>query len=207
LFALQINREVNGKFVASRVGHLYSTLLEDLAKDGRFKRYRIHKTVASNKNGRGSIEGLAATPDGRLLIGFRNPLRGGKGKALLVTLLNPLEVIEGKKARFANPIDLDLDHSGIRSIEFRKKNEYLIIAGDDNEHKKHKKSRIYLYSYLHKSRKIDIHLDNFNAEAAFFYPEDDASVQLFSDDGSNCDVKNKRFRSRTESLESHEKTR
>jgi hypothetical protein len=209
LFAMLINREVNGKFVASRVGHLYSTLLEDLEKDRRFKRYRIHndKSVASKDIWRGSIEGLAATPDGRLLIGFRNPLSGGKGKALLVTLLNPLEVIEGKRARFGNPIDLDLDHSGIRSIEFRKKNEYLIVVGDDNEHKKHKKSRIYLYSYPDKPGKIDINLDNFNAEAAFFYPEDDASVQLLSDDGSNCDVHNKRFRSRTESIESHEKTR
>ncbi len=205
LFALQIKQVENGKFVASRVGKVYSKLLEDLEKDDRFKRYRIHraKTIVSKDIGGVSIEGLAATPAGGLLIGFRNPLSGGKGKALLVTLLNPLEVIEGKQARFGNPTDLDLDHSGIRSIEFHKKDEYVIVAGDDNEHNKHKKSRIYLYSYPDKPRKIDINLDDFNAEAAFFYPQDDASVQLFSDDGSNCDVKNKRFRSRTECIESH----
>jgi hypothetical protein len=203
LFALQFKRDVSGKFIASRVGNIYSKLIEDLEKDDRFNRYRIYnaKTIAPKDIGGVSIEGLAATPDGTLLIGFRNPLSGGKKKALLVTLLNPLEVIEGVKARFGHPIDLDLDRNGIRSIEFHKQHEYLIVAGPDGANKKHKKSHLYLYSNSDKPRKIYIDLNNLNVEAAFFYPQDDAYVQLLSDDGSNCDQNDKRFRSRTDRIE------
>ncbi|HYG61171.1 MAG TPA: DUF3616 domain-containing protein [Thermoanaerobaculia bacterium] len=62
-----------------------------------------------------NIEGLAAK-DGKLLIGFRGPVRGGK--ALVVTLENPQEVLnQGAPASFATPIELDLDGLGIRSLE------------------------------------------------------------------------------------------
>jgi len=100
LFALQIKPDAGGEFVPTRVGKIYTTLVADLEKDTRFKKYKIHeaKTIAPKDIGGLSIEGLAATPEGTLLIGFRNPLSEGKvencllvgGKALLVTLLNPL---------------------------------------------------------------------------------------------------------------------
>ena len=64
-----------------------------------------------------NIEGLAATPYGRLLVGFRNPLR--EGRALVVPLDNPAELLAGKSARpvFGRPALLDLGGRGIRSME------------------------------------------------------------------------------------------
>ncbi|MDG4595762.1 MAG: DUF3616 domain-containing protein [Candidatus Contendobacter sp.] len=218
LFALQIKPDAGGEFVTTRVGKIYATLVADLEKDTRFKKYKIHeaKTIAPKDIGGLSIEGLAATPEGTLLIGFRNPLSEGKvengrlvgGKALLVTLLNPLEVIGGKEARFDNPIDLDLDGYGIRSIESRNKNEYLIVAGPYHENlrtegQKREESRLYLSSdkWSDKPRWLEkIKINDLNVEAAFFYPKDgEKYVQLLSDDGkSSC---NNSFRSRAEMVE------
>ena len=63
-----------------------------------------------------NIEGLAATPDGRLLIGFRSPLVDGK--ALILQLRNPAAVVErGVAPVFDEPALLDLGGAGIRSIE------------------------------------------------------------------------------------------
>jgi hypothetical protein len=45
-----------------------------------------------------NIEGLAATPEKKLLIGFRNPIRSQR--ALLASLENPREVMQGKAARY-----------------------------------------------------------------------------------------------------------
>jgi hypothetical protein len=64
-----------------------------------------------------------------LLIGFRNPIP--QGKALLVPLLNADELIQGRPAKFGEPMLLDLGGYGIRSIG-RDKDAYLIIAGSHN---------------------------------------------------------------------------
>lgn len=78
-----------------------------------------------------NIEGLAARPDGAsLLVGLRNPLRGGK--AVLVTLENPAATVEGREEpRFGDePFLLDLGGRGVRSIEYSAaRSAYLIAAG------------------------------------------------------------------------------
>lgn len=76
-----------------------------------------------------NIEGLAAWKGDQLLIAFRNPIPGEK--ALLIPLENPTQVIEkGEKARFGEPIQLDLGGLGIRSIEhWEQQKIYLIAAG------------------------------------------------------------------------------
>lgn len=58
----------------------------------------VAATIAPEDPGGFNIEGLAATPDDRLLLGFRNPITE-KGKALVVPIGNPKEVILGKKPR------------------------------------------------------------------------------------------------------------
>jgi len=148
-----------------------------------------------------------------LLIGFRNPLTGGKvekgkhvgGQALLVPLLNPLEVIEGKTARFGDPIDLDLDGYGIRSIESLNNKKFLVVAGPYHESVEAENTgqgqpRLYLWSSGKPRWLENINLNNLNIEAAFIYPQKvNLSVQLLSDDGKpNCD---NNFRSRSEILE------
>jgi hypothetical protein len=62
-----------------------------------------------------NISPLAATPDEKLLIGFRNPIPGGR--ALLLPLQNPIEVVrEWKPVQFGTPIELDLKGLGIRVL-------------------------------------------------------------------------------------------
>lgn len=73
-----------------------------------------------------NIEGLAATPDGRLLVGFRNPLIGGK--ALVVTLDNPAEIVAGTAPAIGAVALVALGGRGIRSLE-RIGDGYLIVAG------------------------------------------------------------------------------
>jgi len=74
-----------------------------------------------------NIEGLAATPEGALLIGFRNPRP--LGRALILPLLNPLQVVSHHaRAEFGRPVLLDLGGQGIRSIE-DVPGGYVMIAG------------------------------------------------------------------------------
>lgn len=83
------------------------------------------------------IEGLAATPDGHLLIGLRAPLNADDD-AIIIPLTNPRAVVErGEKPQFGSAVSIKLGGRGIRSIE-RIGERYLIIAGpserDDDNH-------------------------------------------------------------------------
>jgi len=200
MLAVSIAGTENGSFVIEAEGSLYKNLIKDLQNDPRFEGYHFDKAgkIPPKDIGALSIEGLAATQEHGLLIGFRNPLSGGRiedgrligGKALLINLLNPFEVIAGKPPCFADPIELDLDGLGIRDITLRKKHKYLIVAGpyhENIEHDGHKTVTTRLYSWSAKSGKLKhlkkIDLDDLNIEAAFFYPDQDKKVQLLSDDG------------------------
>ena len=110
------------------VGKPYVDLLRDLTDAEALKPYRLGAAagLAAEADGGLNIEGLAATPEGGLLIGFRNPLRDGR--ALVVPLHNPAGIIEGERARLGAPIELDLGRRGIRSIELVG-SAYLIVAG------------------------------------------------------------------------------
>ena len=106
----------------------YTRLLSDLASDPRLKEFELEEAalLAPKASGGLNIEGLAATPEGHLLIGFRNPIP--KGNALLVPLLNPAQMIAGASAELGSPILVPLKNNGIRSIsEWR--GGYLIVAG------------------------------------------------------------------------------
>jgi Protein of unknown function (DUF3616) len=200
LLAVNI-KATKDKFTVSAAGEIYTSLIADLQDDSRFDGLHLGKAKKTQAKAVGglSIEGLASTPDNGLLIGFRNPLSGGKidegqlenGKAFLVKLKNPFEVIHGLKARFADPIALDLDGFGIREITRRKKHKYLIVAGPYHENiatKDHKKEEGKLFKWSSKSGKLNelkkFDLKGFNIEGALFYPDNDDRVQLLSDDGS-----------------------
>jgi hypothetical protein len=127
----------NGALAIQPVGKPYTRLLDDLLADPRLRQFNLRAALnlPPKTPGALNIEGLAATPEGHLLIGFRNPVP--RGKALIVRLLNPTEVTEGKSARFAEPLLIDLAGKGIRSIE-RWQDGYLIIAGSvDGKGKSH----------------------------------------------------------------------
>lgn len=110
------------------VGAPCTRLLDDLLSADALKRYKLKDAAqrAPEAAGGFNIEGLAATADGRLLIGLRNPLVAGR--ALLVPLDNPEAVVNGQAARIGTPILLDLGGRGVRSIE-RMAPATLVVAG------------------------------------------------------------------------------
>lgn len=110
-------------------GTPYRRLLDDLLAAPQLAAYPLAAASrrAAEAEGGLNIEGLAATPDGRLLIGLRNPLV--RGRALVVALDNPEEVIApGGRARLGRAVELELGARGIRSIA-RVGEAYFIAAG------------------------------------------------------------------------------
>ena len=126
---------IDGKLTLVQAGDSYTDLLAAMDKHPDLKKFALLKAaqIAPEGDGGLNIEGLAATPNGALLIGFRNPLSGAK--ALLLTLENPDKVLGiggSPKAApvFGKPIELALDGLGIRSIEYAETlKSYLIVAG------------------------------------------------------------------------------
>ena len=115
------------------VGRSYMNLLNDLVDEQKFVKYDFAKaaTLAPKANGGFNIEGLAATADGKLLIGLRNPIP--HGQALVIPINNPSELIDADadptiRANFGDAIELDLHGRGIRSIDLVGA-EYYIVAG------------------------------------------------------------------------------
>ena len=131
----------NGVVMMVSVGKPCATLLDELVREPKLARFNLAAASqrAPKEPGALNIEGMTSTPDGHLLIGFRNPIP--QGKALLVPLLNANEVILGRPAKFGEPIQLDLGGYGIRSIG-RDKDKYLIIAGS---HDSDGESRAYTW--------------------------------------------------------------
>jgi Protein of unknown function (DUF3616) len=203
---------LDDKKQVSAVGKIYTDLLDDLENDERFEAFQLDKAreISPKAIGGLSIEGLAATPERTLLIGFRNPLAGGtvKGevlvnaKALLVELHNPFEVIQGGTAEFGDPLELDLGGFGIREITHWQGDDYLIIAGPyhGNEASEERDAELFrMYRWTKSTGKLseiqDSALADFNVEAAIFYPDNTSEVQLLSDDGKLAGAGNT-FRSR-----------
>lgn len=210
LFAVKTSPDGKGKFNTLSVGKIYTDLIFDLEKDVRFKDFKLKeaKSIRPKDIGGFSIEALAATPEGHLFIGFRNPLFGGQissdkilinGQSLVVEMLNPLEVIEGKTAKFAAPIVLDLDGLGIRGMEYDKsQRRYVIIAGPyfdrqeiNPQNEKLSESRLYLWSGKTAEKPAYqqmVDLTDFNAETVIVYPQSKKGLlEILSDDGKvNC---------------------
>jgi hypothetical protein len=197
-FAMQILAD--GKKLEP-IGKPYSNLLNDMLADKRFDRFSLlaaSKVSPKSHNGL-NIEGICARADGSLLIGFRNPVPNGK--SLLLPLLNPAEVIEGKTSRFGEMIELDLDDRGVRDIT-QDGDRFLILAGQSHHGKNSQ-----LYSWDGKNPPTEIRKVKFgklNPEAFFRFPSDPSRVfQVLSDDGGenvggmNCKdlpVSQRRFR-------------
>ncbi|MBX9774618.1 MAG: DUF3616 domain-containing protein [Xanthobacteraceae bacterium] len=174
----------NGKVEMNMLG-FYSGLRNDLIKAPALGKYNLAAAAALAPEAKGgfNIEGLAATPDGKLLIGFRNPIVGSA--ALLVPLDNPQDVIKGAQARFGDPVELALGGRGIRSIEYSPASrEYLIVAGPFDD-----AGTFALYRW--SGRRDDrapkpipqAVFGDLRPEAMFFYPNNSTTVQFLSDDG------------------------
>lgn len=182
IFATE-TKTVDGQLTLEPVGKPYADLLRDLFDAPQLKKYNLEEAsrMAPKKPGALNIEGLAETPEGGLLIGFRNPIP--QGKAIVVPLLNPADIIEGKSAKIGEPIELDLGGLGIRSLG-RLGDRYIIIAGafDVGEGSK-------LFTWKggeDKPEQVEgVDFPGLNPEAVTFATEGDRTKYLIlSDDGT-----------------------
>jgi hypothetical protein len=211
-FATTIRRKGETVEVAT-AGQPYKRLLEDLLAAPELRSFNLKAAsrLAPKTRGALNIEGLCATPDNQLLIGFRNPIPGGD--ALIVPLRNPAELLDGKPARFGAPIQLDLNGLGIRDMACWQ-GRYIIIGGPYDSGGR---SRLFSWSGPgSRARHLkDIDLKGLNPEAVVIYPDLGLSrVELLSDDSrhqgdtpcKDVPAATRRFRGVWVSLE-HEKKR
>ena len=127
LFATRIER--TGESVqVTPVGKPYKRLLDDLVAAPQLKSLDLAaaEKLAPTQPGALNIEGLVASADGKLWIGLRSPVP--RGKALLVPIENPREVIDGAAAKLGPAYQLDLQGLGIRSIEYSPEEKIFYIA-------------------------------------------------------------------------------
>ncbi len=126
LFATDID-DKHGTVTLEPFGKAYTGLLPALMAE----KYGLREAAGKiPEEGGLNIEGLAATPQGGLLIGFRSPLIDGK--ALIVPLRNPDALLKKKTATpdLGEPVTLPLGGRGIRSIDYAPGlHAYLIVAG------------------------------------------------------------------------------
>ena len=163
------------------VGQPYTRLLDDLLDAPQLKGYHLKgaSKLPPEAPGGLNIEGLAATPGGALLVGLRNPLP--RGRALVVAIDNPAQVVRGQRAKIGSVFELPLDGRGIRSLE-RIGNGYLVVAGppaDDGS--------FALYRWSGAAGEVPVPVPSvafgsLRPEALFAWPES-GEAQVLSDDG------------------------
>lgn len=176
------------KLVGRSYTHLLRDLIADQKKFGKYDFVKASKRAPKEENAL-NIEGLADTADGKLLIGFRNPIP--KGKALVIPLNNPKALIEdggnpAAQADFGEAIELNLDGRGIRSIE-RVGGDFYIVAGPFDDADPAAKALgfgLYKWSGAADARPVSLSLP----ELADFHPESliataSNKLQILSDDG------------------------
>lgn len=168
-------------------GTPYRGLLDDLAAAPTLAGLPLGDAtqLAPEAPGGLNIEGLAAMPDGSLLVALRNPVPNGR--ALLVPLLNPAELVQprsGRKARFGEPILLELRGRGVRSIDRALDGRgYWIVAGPASD-----AGAFTLYRWSGQTKDAPRIVDgsevaSLRPEALFELTGGGGTLQILSDDG------------------------
>lgn len=164
------------------VGTAYQNLLHDMLSAPQLAQFDLEAAarVPPKAPGGLNIEGMTTRDDGTsVLIGFRSPVP--QEKALLVPLLNPLQLTAGEAGKLGDPQLLDLGGRGVRSLTLWR-GRYLIMAGSPgNEHR----SLLFVWDgTATPPRPITaLDLSDINPEAFVSRDEQD-EVMLLSDDGS-----------------------
>ncbi|MGL5114972.1 MAG: DUF3616 domain-containing protein [Beijerinckiaceae bacterium] len=188
LFHVAIEAAGGTPTLATPKARPWGGLLKALAEDSRYRALALKQAekLAPKMPGGVSIEGLAATPEGGLLIGFRNP-HSADHKAFVAQLENPSAVVDARAApRFGDLIQLDLGQRGIRSIE-RVGNRYFIVAGPYLDAKDTSGAKDFaLYAWNGKRDappvQLAVNLGSLGVEG-LFASADGLMLHLISDDG------------------------
>ena len=167
----------------------YMDLLEDFAADPRFASIRAAAAAGAPESAGGlNIEGLAVTPDGRLLIGFRNPRPGGR--AIVVPLENPAAVVDhAQRPKLGDPMLLDLAARGIRSIDWVG-DRFVIVAGPHDDGGPTGGLGFALYDWAGHAADVPrpwvgVDFGTLGPEGLFVIPGT-RQVHVVSDDGERC---------------------
>lgn len=181
LFAAHVSR-VEDRLAVTIVGQPYRLLRADI------EAHPVVRAAGDDFN----IEGLAASPDGALLVGLRDPKLeqdrpDGSGKAemaLVVAILNPQDLLQGRRAALRTVDVLDLHGGGIRSLEYDPAGKrYLVLAGrtDDDTY------RVFDWSGPGSSSVTPVSTPDWLSVAKDLTPEalflDGDGVYALSDDG------------------------
>lgn len=169
----------DGELIA--VGTPYPNLLADMIASAQLQRFSFAQASSLTPEAEGgfNIEGLAATVQGGVLIGLRNPAT--RGKALVIELRNPAEVVNGETGVFGAAIELDLAGLAIRSIELVE-GAYVIVAGPPADAGPFS---LFRWSGAAQDRPVAVPHEDFGAlrpEAIFSIPGT-GKLQILSDDG------------------------
>lgn len=162
------------------IGEPYGDLVQDLLEEPRLASFELEAAslLAPKTAGGLNIEGMTARVEGGLWLGFRNPIP--KGRALVVPLLNPEELIAGKRASFGAPLTLDLGGLGVRGLSSWH-GRYLIAAGSFDATSA---AKLFAWDGGDQLSPVVVpNLDRYNPEA-LFTPESREQILLLSDDGS-----------------------
>lgn len=167
-------------------GKPYADLLDDmLASDALapLDLARLEEQALAPKQGGLNIEGMAARPDGAVLLGLRSPLL--ERRAVLLPFLNPDAVLEGReRAKFDAPITLDLQGNGIRDVTYDPARRVFVVLGGASGRGRGR--TLYVWSGRHEDDPVPVDVtipQDFNAEA-LFVDEQTGWVRVFSDDGT-----------------------
>lgn len=163
-------------------GQVYRQLLEDLKHTPELARYELARAaeLGPKEPGGLNLEGLTATPEGTLLIGFRSPVPGGK--ALIVPLLNPEAAGSAGPLRFGTALELELSGLGVRSLSYWR-GQYLIAAGPSGDGAGPRRLYRWRGAGTQPQLVVEEQLDDANPEA-FFTAEDNGDILVLSDDGT-----------------------
>lgn len=167
-------------------GRAYGGLLLALAADPALREFELGRASGLPGEAKGglNIEGLAAGPGGSLWIAFRNPVP--LGKALIVPLLNPGEVIVGSPPRLGPAVRLDLEGLGIRDIA-RAGDRYVVVAGPAEGGGRH---RLFVWSGDHRAP-VEIRKGfprGFNAEGLVVDDQPNTQTVEVLSDGGNASI-------------------
>jgi hypothetical protein len=162
-------------------GDVYRNLLDDLVAAPALAQYDFDHAsqLAPKEPGGLNIEGLTATPDHKLWLGFRSPVP--RGKALILPIDNPDALYTDGRVSFGQPIELSLDGLGIRSLSWWR-GSYLIAAGSTSEGGP---SRLYRWAGPGSTPRLAAEsvFQGANPEA-FFTDESNDEILVLSDDGT-----------------------
>ena len=162
------------------VGKPYRNLLSDLFAEPSLREFDLRSASKRGPTSEGglNIEGMTSTPDGAVLVGFRNPVPNGL--ALVIAIENPAAVFDrGERARLRDVVRLDLDGLGVRALSWWR-GRYLIAAGNSGDGGV---SRLYIWEGGQAAPELArVDLAEFNPEG-FFTPETRDAILILSDDG------------------------